>query len=193
MLKTILLGTALTTVFVVPALADNPELNIVNFVGTINIEPGDKITVKGERSGTMDRSGEAVTLDGGETINSVNCRNSYGKFNISINNKRWFGSMGGFKDLDEYPTLFITAPETLHLTIKKSVIFGDTGDLGSADLDLSSCGELTIGDVSGTLDLDINGSADLIGGSAGSVNIDIGGSAAQILMFQVQAISNSRM
>lgn len=158
------------------AFAEGPILTITDFIGTISVTEGAKIKVSGDVQDIVRQSGEDVTINGGEDIQNSNCKGHYGKYSISLGKKSWLGRSGGYKDLEDYPSLNITAPDDVHLVVRNSVIFGEASDIGSADLELSSCGDLTIGNIDGPVDLDIRGSADFTGGNTGPAIISVRGS-----------------
>lgn len=172
-LSTLLLAGASNTAFADEAAS----LKITNFIGTLDISvaPG-PITINGEKAGTVSGGKYSKHIDGNETLQSVNCRRSKGNIQLSLGGWNWNKRVGGYKNLNDYPKLEITIPEGTNLALSKSVVFGQVGDLGSADLAISSCGELSMGNVDGLLDLRVSGSADVTAGNIGEAKVRISGS-----------------
>lgn len=179
MLKTLCLTSALLLAAApLAAAAKTPSLDIENFIGTINITnaPGE-ITVNGEaKERLIHEDGNAVLIDGGETIKSTSCKNTNGNISLKLGGWNWKKRVGGYKDLKDYPVLNITVPEDTHLDISRSVIFGDIESLGSTDLSLSSCGNLNIGHIANRLELTVSGSSDVTTDNVGEAKIKISGS-----------------
>lgn len=183
-MKTLILTTAtalaLTPVLLsAPAHAnDGPTLSITNFIGQVTVnKAGGDITVRGERDGTVNTDGARTVIDGGEVLNTTNCRNVNGKVSLSIGNKNWGWRKGGYKDLDTYPHLKITIPAGTHVQIDDSIIFGQITDIGSGDINISSCSDLNVGDIAGNLNSRISGSGDLmVGDIGGALDLSISGS-----------------
>ena len=161
------------------AMADEGHvLKIQNFIGTIDVVTGDydEIKVTDADGAPVDRSSAGISIDGGETIKQVNCRQNKLSVDISIGNWGWKKRSGGYKNLNEYPKVKITAPATTHVIIDDSVIFGEIGTIGSADLRVRSCGDLELADVTGELDLRISGSGDVSMDNAGPAIVSVSGS-----------------
>jgi len=79
--------------------------------------------------------------------------------------------------LSAYPTLRVSVPVGTDLLLKRGVIFGSAGDMGSADITINSCGEFVIGEIAGDLRVQINGSGDIVAGNvAGDLSAGINGS-----------------
>jgi len=157
---------------------DAPTLTIEHFIGTIDMRTGDydKITVTDADGAPVTRTQGGVTINGGETLKNTNCKKSSASVKISVGNWRWNKRKGSYKNLNEYPSLKITAPKNTHLVIDKAVIFGNVGNIGSADIRLQSCGDFDLADISGRIDLRIAGSGDISMGNAGIGDIRIAGS-----------------
>jgi len=167
------------TLFAISANAkDTPTLTIKNFIGTIDVRTGDydKITITDADGASVDRSHGDITIDDDQTINNINCRKSNLSANISIGKWTWKKRKGGYKDLEEFPRVIITAPENTHLAIDEAIIFGDVDNIGSADIHVRSCGDLEFANIDGHLDLGIAGSGDFTVGNIGTGDINIAGS-----------------
>ena len=162
-----------------PAMADDgPVLKIENFIGTVEIVTSNtgKIVVNEADGANVMRSGGNLTIDDDISIRSYNCR--YKKEKAYIGKGKWGWNSGGkgFRSIDEYPSVKISAPVGVHVEIDRSILFGNVDDIGSAHLHIGSCGDMTFGDVSGRLDLSVSGSGDVIMGSAGVSDISVSGS-----------------
>jgi len=157
---------------------DAPTLTIQNFIGTIDMQTGDydKITVRDADGADVDQMDANVLIDDDQSVKNINCRTYKGNVKISIGKRSWLSSKGNYKNIDEYPQLRITAPEDTHLVIDKVVIFGDVGDIGSADIKMRSCGDLVLSDVNGHTDLGIAGSGDFTAQNLQSLEVGLAGS-----------------
>lgn len=181
-LKSSLLALSTTALLSAPALADkgsdNPSLEISHFIGTVLITQDEgPITINGEGKDMLTRNGNTVRIDGGQIFDNSNCRNVNGKVSLSFGKTNWNWVKGGYKDLDEYPSLRITVPANTTLIIEDSVVFGTAPDLAAADIALSSCADLEIGDIAGSFKAQISGSGDLqVGDVFGQSQIKISGS-----------------
>lgn len=169
---------AATSISVPVWAKDAPILKIENFIGTIDVRTGDydKITVTDADRAPVKQTHNGVTIDGGQTIRNTNCKRSKMSADISIGQWTWKKRKGGYKNLEEYPRLKITAPENTHLVIDQAIIFGDVGNIGSGDIQINSCGDLDFADISGRIDLRIAGSGDVSMGNGGIGDIHIAGS-----------------
>ena len=79
--------------------------------------------------------------------------------------------------LSAYPSIKISVPAGTDLLLKKGVIFGSAGDVGSADITINSCGEFAVGEIAGDLRVKINGSGDVVAGNVdGNLSAGINGS-----------------
>jgi len=200
-LNKVILGTSVLVSFSATQAFADETLTIENFIGTINVQTagGDTLRVTESRNDkSLDvsaRSG-SMKIDGNiDKPNGDDCEGYYGRYNISVfSKKEKSGQFGGYKDLESYPVLTISAPDDLNLIIKNSIPFITLGDMGSLDASLKSCGELNTGNLSGNarlsikgsadanfgdiqdLDLMIKGSGDVDAGNAGNIKIDLTGS-----------------
>ena len=152
-----------------PAMAQ--DITIENFIGTVEIREGSSLSIKGEARGTADLSGASLSIDGGEEIKSLSCNGWNGKMTIG---RGW--PMRDKRKITDYPTLRITAPTSTALVIRDSLVFGKVSDLADADLQLSSCGELDMGDVTDTLSVRSSGSADVTARHVGQAELMTSGS-----------------
>lgn len=157
---------------------DAPTLTIKNFIGTIDVKTGDydKVTVTNADGADVSRLGASVLIDDDQIIKNANCRKSNTRIKISMGGWKWNKRKGSYKNLKKYPQLKITAPENTRLVIDNAIIFGDVGNIGSADIQLRSCSDLNLSNVDGHIDLRIAGSGDLTMDKADTGDIRIAGS-----------------
>tara|TARA_R110002073_G_scaffold29837_4_gene93603 strand:+ start:8801 stop:9802 length:1002 start_codon:yes stop_codon:yes gene_type:complete len=149
-------------------------VSIENFIGRVEIRTGssDQISVAISNTGglvdnpSVDHSGSRVAIDGGQSIRNLNCSSRGGQIRIG---RRWSGQNA----ISEYPLLTITAPASLALQLRDSAFQGSSGDLGSLDLTMSSCGRFETGDIAHDAEININGSGDITTRAIGG-NVDIG-------------------
>ena len=177
----------LSAVMTAPAFA-GPELFIEDFVGTILVEtttdPNIRVSHEDNMRGVnLFTDGGSLKIDGGINKPDGNdCKGYYGSFSISLFKKHNQGKVGGYKNLDDFPKLSLSAPKDTKLIIRNSIPFLTAGDLGAADLKLSSCGKVDLGDLSDELKASIRGSADLqMGHVGGNAALEIRGSGDVIM------------
>ncbi len=183
MMKTILKTTAVITtamacaipVFAADGANDGPVLTIRDFIGTVNITNSGGQTIEVSRSdgARYHTNGNKVEINDNQSLNDISCKGD--DDNIRIRKGSWYGGRG-YKRISEYPNVEISIPANTRLVIDDSLVFGQIGNVGSADLELRSCGDLKLGNVAGTLDLKLSGSSDLDMGNAGAAKIVISGS-----------------
>jgi len=175
--------SALIAGFAAPAYAQGTDLIIEDFIGTVHIVAEDRNDIqvtqkKNAGSVEFDRAGSGLTINGGvDDLESEKCKGYYGSFGISWFKKdRKEGNFGGYEDLEDLPKLTISAPRDTNLVIRHSIPFLKAGDLGSADLDISHCGEVELGNIDGPFTASVSGSGDLQAGNAGDADIRVSGS-----------------
>lgn len=158
-----------------------PVLKIENFIGKVTINNAETLSMTGQAPDTLRQDARKLVIDGGEKFSNVNCRKTSAKISLAIGKKKWIGRSAGYKDLDQYPHLKVTVPENTKLIIKNSIVFGQSQTLGAADINVRSCGDLELGDITGPLDLKVNGSSNFQADNVGNADITITGSGdAQI-------------
>jgi hypothetical protein len=153
---------------------DADTVQIINFIGRIEIrEGGDAIVVEarpgagGDAAAQVQLTGGVVAIDGGQTVSRTNCRRRDGEAYLG-GGGGWFGFGGGSsRAMSDYPSLVITAPASMGLVIRDSIYEGQAGALGEADLAMRSCTHFTAGDVSGALKASVSGSGALTTGAVG--------------------------
>lgn len=152
------------------------RVRVENFIGRIEIRPGGSdIRVEIRNPGDVvddpvaRSAGNGVTVDGGQRVRNLNCRNRNGDIRI--------GRFMTSHSIDEYPLLVITAPDTIVFELEDSAFVGEAGDLGGLDLSMNSCGRFEAGAIGGEARLRINGSGDVIVEDVrGGADISINGS-----------------
>lgn len=191
----LLASVALLGLVSTPALAKGPVIEIENFVGrvTIDTKPAAKLdvtSVKSKRSNVdIQQDGTGLFINGGiPNPDNEGCEGYYSSYNISWFGKRSKGSSGGYKDLDDYADIVISAPADAVLVMRNAIPFVETTDLGGLDLDLEHCGRVSAGNISGPVTLRISGSSDVTTGDAGSVDAKLTGSG-DLEMDAVDALS----
>lgn len=173
------IGVPIALLAAAPASHAQDSLEIKNFIGSINWSNGSLSADVQKNPGDTKISGRmAVTIDGGQTdIDSSDCKSTYGRYDFNWFGKKKDGQFGGFKNMEDMPILKVTLPKNTKLIVSDSVIFTDgSPDIGSADLQLSYCGKVTLGDVDGLLALDSRRSADVSVGNTGQIVANLKGS-----------------
>ncbi|WP_297733370.1 DUF2807 domain-containing protein [uncultured Maricaulis sp.] len=154
------------------------RLEIENFVGRIEIRTGssDTISVAMTNSGghvadpSVSDSGSMVRIDGGLSLRRTNCNTRNNTMTIGLNR-------GERHNIDEYPSLVITAPASLALELSDSAFVGSAGDLRTVDINMSSCGRFQLGNIDEDARVRISGSGDINTGMiGGEAAISINGS-----------------
>ena len=181
-MKKLFLTGSVMALLASPALAAD-TITIEDFVGTVTIETdsGSRLDITDDRntkSADIEIKNDTLTIDGGiHDPDGSDCKGYYGRYNISIFGKGpENGEFGGYKDLEDYPNITISASSDVHLIVRNSILFGNAGNIGSADLDMRYCGNLKTGDIAGDLDVRVRGSADLTTGDVSRVDAKVSGS-----------------
>ncbi len=181
-MKHLLLTTTLIIASATPAFAEGPIVTIENFVGVIKLDNNAGLAsvkaIQNDSDVTVNQSADGLTIDGGiANPNGKDCVGYYGGFDLSFSKKnRASGQFGGYKNLKSYPSITLSAPANTVLVIRNAIPFGYIADLGGADIEMTACGRLEIGDITGVAALSIRGSGDINTGDIGDVDIDIRGS-----------------
>jgi len=151
---------------------------IDHFIGNIEVRTGSssRVTVAITNPGdlvedpTVSNASGTLTIDGGESMRNLRCSSRN-------NNVRIGRSRLNMHDIEDYPTLVITAPADIAFNLRRSAFVGQSGDLGSLEMSMSSCGRFEGGNIAGAASISINGSGDITVGSIGSdADVDINGS-----------------
>jgi hypothetical protein len=113
---------------------------------------------------TVSASDGRVTIDGQLRGRISNCNDGGASL-------RGYGEFAA----DQLPRITIRAPRTLSIDRSGAGAL-EIGAADSLDLDFSSCGSATIGDLTGDLNVDLAGSGAIRAGAAHSLNADVAGS-----------------
>lgn len=166
------------------AFADQaPELIIQDFIGTINwSNGGDTLEItdrKKARNVEITTSSNVTTFDGAfDDLDGNKCQGFNGSFDLNFFGKKDHkGILGGYEDLEDYPTLTLSLPTGAKLTVKNSIIFTQgQPDLAEADLSLTHCGKINLGNVAGDVRVEGRGASDLTLKNARSLSSKMSGS-----------------
>jgi len=167
-----------------PAAFANGDKTLVieNFVGRVDIqtEEGANLDVREQGNAgsvSYEETGKTLEIDGGiKKPDSKKCVGYYGKFSWKSDKSERKGEFGGYRDLETFPKLLVTAPDDVTLVIRNSILFGTAGNLGAADIEDRHCSKFTMGDIDGALSLSISGSGDFTGGNVGDADVSVRGS-----------------
>lgn len=178
-MKRIISLTALSAVLLSsPAFAaDGQTLHIKKFIGTVIITTGNSFSVSGKKGNISETLKHGLIINGNHEIDKSKCKSSGGNIRIKTKKKNVFKQFGGYEDLKDYPSLKITVPPATNLKISDSLVFGTGEDFATVDAEMTGCGSLEIGDVSGPVKLNMYGSSDFAADKIGPANIRISGSS----------------
>lgn len=173
--------------------AKTPTVKITNFIGTIDIKTGDydRVRIVTKDGAEYEKTDDGITIDAGHSISRVRCRTRGDTIKIAIGKSKWFGWSNNWTRVDDYPNMVIHAPKNAHIDIDKSLIFATIGDVGSANIQVQSCGDLRLGDVAGDVELKVSGAGDVEMGTVGNANLyvsgagDVSGEAVQSLTARI--------
>ncbi|WP_165186179.1 GIN domain-containing protein [Caulobacter soli] len=173
----LLLASAATVLgFAGTAAAADPSVKIKDAVARVEVIPEARSDVKVEFLTTnqslplkirQDRSD--VTIDGGLRMNRINgCNTVMGKTVVHVR------GVGDVK-WEDIPQIVVRVPMDAEVAAGGAV-FGNVGRTDRLELSNAGCGDWTVANVKGKLDLNQAGSGDTKAGSAGSAEINIAGS-----------------
>ncbi len=157
--------------------AAQTELVIRDAVARVVIIPEDRADVVVEISQPpsalpplrQSRRGDRLELDGG-VERGLNCRGG-GDRPAEVSGD--FGRV----TLDQAPRVIARVPGRVKVTAGPAV-FGDIGRSASVELNLAGCGDWTIANVAGALEVSSAGSGDVRAGTAGSARVRSAGSGS---------------
>ncbi len=170
-----------------PSLVHADELIIRDFIGVVTVKTNSnqalRVTDKSHDDGPrakmdIQTSPHRIVLDGNiRKLNRKNCQNYYARFDLTNRNgdPKIDGRYGGYKHLEEYPNIVIEGPEDLIVTTNNVILFSEMGNIGKADLNLSACGKIEIGNIAKPSAINISGSADVWLGHADDLALSISG------------------
>ncbi|MEJ2817222.1 MULTISPECIES: DUF2807 domain-containing protein [unclassified Caulobacter] len=172
----LLLATAATALGFAGAAAADPSVKIKDAVARVEVIPEARGDVKVEFLTTnqslplkIHQNGSDVTVDGGLRMNRINgCNTVMGKRVIHVR------GVGDVK-WEDIPQIVIRVPMKAEVAAGGAV-FGNVGRTEHLELSNAGCGDWTVANVRGKLDLNQAGSGDTRVGSVGSAEINIAGS-----------------
>ncbi len=163
--------------------AEFSALEITNFIGRIEVQTGPNFALEITQEArtkniSYEDTGRSLSIDGNvRRPSSKGCKGYYGNLSWSTDTSETRKQFGGYKNLEDYPQLTITAPESLVLNISNSIIFGSAGNVAAVNLSDSHCSRFDIGNVTDFLVMDIGGSGAFDIGDAGRADINVSGAA----------------
>jgi hypothetical protein len=171
----ILAAATFAATSVASAASAAPSVKIKDAVARVVVIPENRADVKVEFLTTnaslpldVRQNGEEVVVDGDlrRKINNCNSRNG----------KTWVKVRGvGEVAYENFPQIAVRVPMNVRVEAGGAV-FGDIGRSDSVDLANHGCGDWTIANTKGKLEIGQAGSGDTKAGTAGSVEISIAGS-----------------
>jgi len=172
----LLLATAATALGFAGAAAADPSVKIKDAVARVEVIPEARGDVKVEFLTTnqslplkIRQNGSEVTVDGGLRMNRINgCNTVMGKTVIRVR------GVGDVK-WEDIPQIVVRVPMNAEVAAGGAV-FGNVGRTDHLELSNAGCGNWTVANVKGKLELNQAGSGDAKVGSAGSAEINIAGS-----------------
>lgn len=155
-----------------------PSVKIKDAVARVVIIPENRSDVKVEVLTTnaslpltVRNEGDTVVVDGDLRMNRINgCNNHNGKVSVRVRN---LGEIA----YDNIPRVAIRTPLNVKVAAAGAV-FGDIGRSDSVELGNAGCGNWTVANTKGKLEVSQAGSGDTRTGSAGSAEISIAGSGS---------------
>jgi hypothetical protein len=169
------------------ASAAERSVEIRNAVARVIVVPSDRADVKVViRTNSPDlplkvsRKGDRLVIDGDLRWNRIrNCRGAGDRSSVDV---RGVGTVGWAR----MPEVIIYSPRKVDLSVAGAV-FGSIGRSASVDFANAGCGDWTIANVAGRLDISQAGSGDIQAGSAGALDLSVAGSGDT----RTQAIAGS--
>jgi hypothetical protein len=172
----LLLATAAAALGFAGTAAADPSVKIKDAVARVVVVPEARGDVKVEflttnKSLPLDirKNGSDVTVDGGLRRNRINgCNTVMGKIVVHVR------GVGDVK-WEDIPQIVVRVPMDAEVGATGAV-FGSVGRTDHLELSNAGCGDWTVANVRGKLELSQAGSGDTKTGSAGSAEINIAGS-----------------
>jgi len=134
----------------------------------------------------VSRRGDKIFIDGG--LSDRRIRSCFGRGEGA--NERFTVEVSGVGQvpLESAPRIIIRAPMTVDIKADGAV-WGSVGRTQSLELANAGCGDWTVANVAGKLDLDIAGSGDTRVGTVGSAEISVAGSGDTTLVSVADGLS----
>lgn len=152
------------------------ELEIRNTVAILKVIPEDRTDVSVEIANpgtlatpTVRNDGDRVVVDGGLGSRRIhNCRSAGGDHVVDV---RGVGAVS----TAQMPVITARVPRQVKLSVGGAVR-SEVGPSAAAELSFSGCGDTTVGDVAGKLEVDNSGSGNVTAGASGSAAFSNAGS-----------------
>uniref|UniRef100_B0T2B9 Putative auto-transporter adhesin head GIN domain-containing protein n=1 Tax=Caulobacter sp. (strain K31) TaxID=366602 RepID=B0T2B9_CAUSK len=172
----LLLATATVALGFAGAASADPSVKVKDAVARVVVIPEARTDVKVEFLTTnqslpleIRQNGSSTVIDGGLRMNRINgCNTVMGKTVVHVR------GVGDVK-WEDIPQVVVRVPLKAEIGAGGAV-FGSVGRTDSLELSNAGCGDWTVANVKGKLDLSQAGSGDTKAGSAGSAEINIAGS-----------------
>ncbi|WP_035294468.1 GIN domain-containing protein [Brevundimonas bacteroides] len=182
-------STALVAAFAfaaAPAEAKEPEVRVRHAAARMVVIVEDRADVAVEieqgSSGlpavTVTRVGDEVRIDGNLGRRAFrNCQSGPSDARQPGEGASVEGRDHGRVQLSAAPLIVVRTPPTVDVSTENAAVFGAVGR-GATSIDLASggCGDWTVANTSGTMDLSVGGSGSMRAGTSGSLEAAIGGS-----------------
>ena len=153
-----------------------PRVVVKNAVARVTVVPQDRadvqVVVKSHDPRltlTVEKKGDRTIVDGDLKWNKIrNCRGTHETASADV---KGVGTIA-WKDM---PEVIIYTPRNVDIGASGAV-WGYIGRASSVDFANAGCGDWTIANVSGKLDISQAGSGDVLGGDAGGLDLSVAGS-----------------
>ena len=173
MIAAAVLGTALLAG---TAVAAAPRVEIEDAVARVTVIPEDRSDIKVEFASTnarlpltVEQHGDKIVIDGDLRHDRIrNCTIINGVTRVAV---RGIGPIE-YKDM---PHVVIRTPRAVDVSAGGAV-FGEIGRSTSVDLSNAGCGDWTVANTSGALEVSQAGSGDTRAGTAGTARVSLAGS-----------------
>jgi hypothetical protein len=161
---------------VATAAAAEPSFEIKQAVARVTIVPEDRADIVAEvvRSNdkfplSVSRMGDQVVVDGHLGWRSVNCNSLFGRRQVTVM------GLGTVNDSD-MPMVVVRTPR--HVSVKAGgAVFGSIGRGAGVTLANGGCGDWSVANQTGPLQVSLAGSGDLHAGVAATTEISLSGSS----------------
>lgn len=162
-----------------PAFAQGPVVIVENFIGTLEIgeKTGGGLTLIDADGAQIDQSDGKIAINDQRSLQNMNCQSrKNGDIRIARGSWKLLNKKGRYKSITEFPHVKLLVPSNTHLVIQDSLLVGNIGNIGSGDIEVRHCGDVSIGDIAGAIELRISGSGDVKLGDTGAAELSISGS-----------------
>ncbi len=152
-----------------------PSVNIIHAAARVTVIPEARSDVQvqivhanGALPLNITRNGDQTVVDGGLFMRPINCHTTFGKPRVFV-----FGK--GDYSWDDLPQIIVRTPMDAHVSAGEAV-WGSIGRANSVDLHDAGCGDWTVDQVAGPLNVAVAGSGDVKAAGAGWAEARISGS-----------------